>query len=589
MICRKLVLIFLGVMLLCFGCGKKNVKPNILLITIDTLRRDHLGAYGYHRDTSPFIDSLAKKGVMFKHAITPVPQTAGSHASILSSLHPLTHNLVINGSKMPDNVQSIAEVLKANGYYTIGTVAVGILRSDKNFSQGFDSFSDRWEKEEHLDSKFPLPERTAKSVNESLFKQIDEYDSRHRDKPLFIWVHYFDPHGPYYDKKDITFKRKRREKDPRGVDLYDKEILYTDRHIRALHGYLETKGITGQLVTCITADHGEQLGEHGYKYGHADFYSENTYVPLIFHGFRVPENRVIDTYVSTMDIGVTLLGMAGLGFDYPTDGMDLVKIIEKPDAFQDRKFLVVGSLKYARSLQLLGYPYAFILNFDYHYKYWYLSFKNASAIAGENFKPLRPDDIKSKGKEIIFSVPHKFEKGRNYAVLRLDIPKNDGLALKVKVKPFLYTDRVKLIGQNRKISRLEVIYPVTVLDDIRFYFRPRGNTTFTNPRYAFMKGNQFPGDAAFDRKIENKLYKHLITPRKKKRKNEFYDLAADIEMEQNRLDTGKFKPTIIKYKKMIYDAFTYYSRKKDRLLRGMLEQKDLTPEDKKMLESLGYL
>jgi len=128
------------------GCGKKEPgtdnKPNILLITIDTLRRDHLSCYGYPRHTTPFIDSLAQEGIRFEHTLTPIPITSGSHASILTSLHTVTHKVNFNGLSLNEKFKTIAEVLQKNGYYTIGTIATYILKAKYHFSQGFTSFSD---------------------------------------------------------------------------------------------------------------------------------------------------------------------------------------------------------------------------------------------------------------------------------------------------------------------------------------------------------------------------------------------------------------------------------------------------------------
>ncbi len=143
---KKWMVLLLMFILFFPSCGKRGIKPDIILITIDTLRRDHLGAYGYPRQTSPFIDSLAKKGVIFKKVVTPIPATSGSHASILTSLHPLTHQVTANALPLSSNVRTIAEVMKANGYYTIGAVAVKILSRKYKFSRGFDSFSDKWDK-----------------------------------------------------------------------------------------------------------------------------------------------------------------------------------------------------------------------------------------------------------------------------------------------------------------------------------------------------------------------------------------------------------------------------------------------------------
>lgn len=233
------------VVFLTASCGsKKYDKPNILLITVEAMRPDHLGVFGYQRDAAPFISSLAKEGLVFKRVVTPQPLTSGSHAAILTSQHPLTVNVTIEGRVLPDNAQTIAEVLQKNGYYTIGTVAVNKLSKEKNFGQGFDSFSDTWEK--NPNDKFKGSERRiAQSVNDSLFQQIAQYqaDEQNKKKPLFIWVHYYDQRAPISNWDSITFEKKlpgEMEADKR-IKRYDKELRYTDNAIQALYKYLEEK------------------------------------------------------------------------------------------------------------------------------------------------------------------------------------------------------------------------------------------------------------------------------------------------------------------------------------------------------------
>lgn len=582
-----LVLLVILVILLFVSCGRDKVKPNILLITIDTLRRDHLGVYGYPRETSPFIDQLAGNGVMFRNVITPIPLTAPSHASILTSLHPLTHHVTANGVKLNYRVQTIAEVLKDNGYYTIGAVAMGSLTTNRNFSQGFDSFSDQWEREEHISRT--LVERTAPAVNKSLFKQIEQYDSKHRNKPLFIWAHYYDPHRPYYSHKHINLKTPIEKGKPKIINQYDKEIRFTDEHIKKLYNYLEKKGMTQRLVTCITADHGEQLGEHGYTGGHMDFYSETTYVPLVLHGYGIPQNKAIDTYVSTMDISVTLLGMVGLDFDYATEGNDLKRLLKKPGTHLKRKFLIMGTPKWARSLQLVEYPFAYIINFDYHYKYWYVSYQYTPRFNENRFKPLYKEHMEIKYKSIVISLPYVLNRGRSYVVFRADILQNEGLSFKIKVKPFLYTKKVTVPGPPVKIEHLEIVYPVTILDQISIPFVLKGNTRINNSRYAFITKNESPKKTKFTGKIENRIYQALMTQRKEKQENEFFDLSTDIKMEKNQITVKKFKPKIMNYKKLIYTVFKYYCKKNYRLLKGTDENIELTAEDQRILKTLGYL
>jgi hypothetical protein len=589
------ILTALVLALLLISCGgekyDKNIKPNILLITIDTLRPDHLGAYGYHRETSPFIDSLAHKGLMFKHAITPIPLTAGSHASILTSLHPLTHDLTMNGSKLNDKVQTMAEVLEKNGYYTIGAVAVGLLTRKKNFSQGFVSFSDHWAKDPALTRHLPTPERTAQSVNESVCKQLDDYlaNPAHNTKPLFIWVHYFDPHHPYYNKDYIKFKTKPPKGLPKGVNKYDKEIRYTDDCLKELYSYLEQKGLTRQLVTCITADHGEQFGEHGYTYGHADFYSETTVVPLIFHGYGIPGKKAIDTYVSTMDIGITLLGMANLKFAAPTDGIDLLNHDNQTPQtypYPERKFLIIGNPSYARSLQLLGNPFSYILNFDHHYKYWYISGENDVFGDESLFKPIAEKEIKRKGNTMLVSLPYSQARGLNYAVLCADFKENKGLVVNIKVLPYLSTGNHKI---SPTLKSLYIIYPVTVLDRLKVTLKAKPGTQLDNFRCGFIPARQFPPNIKVEHKIKNRIFNDLLTLRKEKPQDEWFDLAKDFKMENNLVEEEKLKPSIINAKKIIYAVFNYYYQQKNKLLQGTNQETQLSKEDKQMLKTLGYL
>ncbi|MCP5053839.1 MAG: sulfatase, partial [bacterium] len=505
------------VMILFSSCGGKSKivdKPNILLITVDTLRRDHLGVYGYPRETSPFMDKLAKEGVMFKHVVTPQPQTLGSHASILTSLHPLTHGLIFNSLRLNQKVRTLAEELKENGYYTVGTVSTVILSRKRHFSQGFDSFSDQWEKDpEH---KFEgNSQRTGQSVNRSLFRQINEYRSHHSDKPLFIWVHYYDPHRPYIGRDHITFQNKLPgdKETNENILKYDQEIHYTDKAVEELYRFLETKDIARRLVTCITSDHGEEFGEHGAMGGHNDFYAETTHVPLIFHGTGIPGNQVIDTYVSTMDIGVTLLGRAGTAFGYRTEGIDLLKGISGNSSKLPgkRKFLVIGTQKFARSLQLIGAPFSFILNLDRHYVHWYVSTLSPNGpsmpVIEKRLEPVPVKNIQREGRKLTVSLPRLRAKGLNYIVVRWEVenktPGKSKLTVKMETYPNFQTNpaHVPVVPRTTDSYRpqtVEVIYPVTIVDRLYLEVKEGAGAAVTNPRVAFISAKE--GIAPLDRK-----------------------------------------------------------------------------------------
>lgn len=591
---KVLLVIGLCMIVLFFPNCKKEVKPNILLITIDTLRRDRLGCYGYSLDTSPFIDRLAGEGVLFKNVTTPLPFTAPSHATILTSLHPLTHQVLRNASALNPGIETITEVLKENDYYTMGAVAVKHLTGKYNFSQGFDSFSDKWDpnirdwkgEPKHFMGNF---RRVAKSVNMSLKEQIENYRGKHKNKPFFIWVHYFDPHYPYIDREEIVLNVK----DKKWIK-YDKEVRYTDNYIRKLYRFLEENGLTEKLVTCITADHGEQLGEHGFGAQHYDFYSETTFVPLIFHGFKIPKNKIVRELVSTMDIGVTLLKLVNLDYKKPTDGIPVLKADGKPAAIPKRDQLIIGHLLYVRSLQLISFPYSYILNFDFFYKSWFFSGK--TILLEDRFKQI-PDkwvEVKHFDKKsyyelrITFPYAYAFGKGLNFTGLRFDVEKNNSVYVGCKLniskwsKPFNIDDKTKIAT---------LFFPVTAADRLTVYIGYKKGAKVANLRYAFLPKKEFSNYAPSCKEIENKkIFEELRTLRKYKSSDELYNLDSDIRMTKNLLKRKKKPGKVVEEgKRKIYRFFDYYLRNKKKIIGIGKPERDLTEKEKEMLKSLGYL
>jgi hypothetical protein len=578
-----LVQFVLLVPLLFYSCSRDKVKPDILLITIDTLRWDRLGCYGYPLDTTPFIDQLAKEGVVFKHAVTPIPITDASHASILTSLHPVTHQLLRNASELNPGFETTPEVLKENGYYTIGAVAVRMLGGKYNFSQGFDSFSDQWDPDikdwKEVVKDFPgESQRVAKSVNKSLKEQIENYQEKHKNKPLFIWVHYYDPHYPYIDRQDIVLNVKRKQ-----WIQYDK-----------VYRFLEEKGLTQKLITCITSDHGEQLGEHGYGAQHSDFYSETTFVPLIFHGNKVPKNKVIEEFVSTMDIGVTLLELVNLNFKKPTDGIPLFKTNGEPATIPNREQLIVGDLFRVRSLQLISFPYSYILNFDFFYKSWFFSGK--ILVPEDRFKKI-PDkwvEVEHVDKKscyelrITFPYAYTFGKGLNFAGLRFDVEKNNSVSVGGKLNISKWS---KPFNIDNKTKTATVFFPVTAADRLTVYIGFKEGAKVANLRYAFLPKKEFSNYAPSCKEIENKnIFKELRTLRKYKSSDELYNLDSDIQMKKNLLRRKKYpRKLVVEGKRKIYQSFDYYLQNMKKIIGEGTPERDLTEKEKEMLKSLGYL
>ncbi len=574
------------------GCRKKEIKPNILLITIDTLRRDRLGLYGYPLATSPFIDQLAKKGLVFKNTITPIPLTDGSHASILTSLHPLAHGVIRNCSKLDDNIETIAEVYKKNGYYTIAAVSIFHLHGKYNFCQGFDSYSDSWDCNIKYNKR---GQRVAQSVHESLIGQIEDYLEKHKDKPLFIWAHYFDPHTPYINRKEILFKPENKALEPADEKKemrirYAKEIRYTDNYIKKLFRYLEDKGLANKMVACITADHGEQLGEHGHFARHIDFYSETAFVPLFFSGFKIPGNKIVKEYVSTMDIGVTLLRLANLNFEKPVHGKNLLDSKKNPEVVTNRDFLIIANPRRTKSIHLIDVPFSFILNFDSLYKYWYISTKPALPV--DKLEPVPGKTFyfkyikKSDSQRISIDYPYKIRKGLHLGVLRFDVKRNKGFSVGYMVRPGKVTTRFTF--KDKKTVTITAYFPVTPLDKLTCFIDKKKETEITNINFGFIPENEFLKYRP-EIRVKSNIFSTFKSPRKYKKYDELYDFSSDIKMEKNLLDTGDYTHKIIEWKKKIYEFLNFYRQEEKKMLGETRAKESLTQEEKEMLKSLGYL
>ena len=175
------------------GCSPSSseVQPNILLVTVDTLRADHLSSYGYPRATSPNIDKLAANGIRFDRPVVQWPKTGPSFASILTSTYPKDNGIVRKiGIRLPDRFRMLAEILQRQGYATHAVVANGALASDFNFDQGFDSYLETWK----IDASTGDDPNGAEAVTRKAETVINTLDPA---KPFFLWVHYLDPHFPY--------------------------------------------------------------------------------------------------------------------------------------------------------------------------------------------------------------------------------------------------------------------------------------------------------------------------------------------------------------------------------------------------------
>ena len=295
------------------GCGADETGPdrtNLLLITIDTLRADALGAYDPQRTHSPRLDALAAEGVLFEQCLTSSPSTLPSHASILTGLHLYAHGVRSNqGYTLPPEARTLTEVLRAEGYVTAAEVATTVIERQKGLAQGFGRYRDVFSPGVTLKAalkrsggeteRLTFPERDAADITGHGIRFLRE----HRDTPFFLWLHYFDPHAPYLPPAEFA---GRFPESP-----YHAEVAYADQQVGRVVDALQALGLADRTLLIVTSDHGEALGEHG-EGTHSFFVYDSTMrVPLLFWGAGVPRGRRIGPLVRSVDIAPTALDLLG--------------------------------------------------------------------------------------------------------------------------------------------------------------------------------------------------------------------------------------------------------------------------------------
>ncbi len=262
--------------LIVLGCGGEP-RPNLLLITIDTTRADHLGCYGYPRPTSPNLDALASEAVRFERCFAHVPITLPSHASILSGTYPSFHGVRDNGRfVVRDDLLTLAELLGGEGYATAAFVSAFVLDSRYGLDQGFevydDSYAAEWSEEQLRDARIYNQMVTDRSADQTTGRAL-AWLRESAAEPFFMWVHYYDPHQRYAPPHpyDQLFHDSP----------YDGEIAFMDDQIGELLAAFRRRGQWENTAVVVTADHGEGLGQHGETTHAALVYDSTLEVPLI--------------------------------------------------------------------------------------------------------------------------------------------------------------------------------------------------------------------------------------------------------------------------------------------------------------------
>lgn len=283
--------------------------PSVLLVTIDTLRADHVGAYGAAFAATPTLDALAREGVRFEKAIAASPLTLPSHASILSGLLPPRHGVRHNGVyKLPADVESVAQRFQQAGHTTAAIVGSIVLASRYGLDRGFDLYDE--DMADRRASATGYPERGADAVSARALAFLDA-----TPRPFFLWIHYYDAHAAYHPPEPFASRFRDRP--------YDGEIASVDAALGLVVERLRAQGRLEETLIVATADHGESLGEHGERTHGYGLYDATLAVPLVIRGPGIPQGRVVRGVVSTVSIAPTLLAAAGLPSFATSDGLDL--------------------------------------------------------------------------------------------------------------------------------------------------------------------------------------------------------------------------------------------------------------------------
>jgi arylsulfatase A-like enzyme len=314
----RIVGLVLGLPLLFAACerGKEaeRPRPNVLIVSIDTLRADHMGCYGYPRPTSPNIDAFAARSTVFEQVASSSTWTLPSMTTLMTGLSMSAHNCDHLGSRLDPSYTTLAELLRDAGYDTKLVASHLFLGAPYGLQQGFT----------HVDTSVVQEENdiTSQDVSALGLEWLRQKSAVHDGVPWMLWLHFFDPHAPYLAHAGVS--------EAFGVDSdldrYDGEIAYTDRYVGALLDELGRSPLAQDTIVVLVADHGEEFGEHG-NFGHGyALYEECVRVPLILHVPGMQPRRVVDV-VPTVDLLPTLLDLCRVPLRHEVEGQSVVPLL----------------------------------------------------------------------------------------------------------------------------------------------------------------------------------------------------------------------------------------------------------------------
>ena len=349
---KRTTIYLLAVLLLGLAAGLgwvllRDTRPNVVLISIDSLRADHLGTYGYERDTSPNLDALAREGVVFENAVSTTTWTLPAHISMMTSLYPDIHGVQKGRMALSEQAALAPEILQLAGWATGGIVSGPFLGAHFGYARGFDHYDDQTISfKNHTASHKGI---TSPVVHE---EAVEWLETRPEDKPFFLFLHYWDVHYDYippppfdtlfdpdYDgqmtgERFFGNKGFRPGMNPRDRDhivaLYDGEIAFVDSYLGKIFEDLKDRDLWDDTLVIVTSDHGDEFLEHGRKGHRQNLYQSTLQVPLVM---KLPRGRWagqrIASRVGIIDLPPTILEIAGLESPPEFNGRSLVSLMEK--------------------------------------------------------------------------------------------------------------------------------------------------------------------------------------------------------------------------------------------------------------------
>jgi len=363
------------------GCRSADppapARPDVLLITLDTLRADHASAYGYARPTTPRLEEVARDGVRFATAYAPMPTTLPSHASLMTGLLPRALGLPKNGVAFTHPAPTLAETLGAAGYRTAAFVSSFVLDRSFGLARGFGTYDDQFVRDAcksygqqwegfQLEGGFCRRGAATREQAERWLEQngylgsagATAGDVSGTPPPYFLWIHLFDPHDPYEPPAAEAELLPPLEQDPtdlqKQIAAYDGEIRYTDDQVGRLLDRLRAAGRLDDTLVIVVSDHGEGLMDHGWMHHGAMLYEEAVRIPfLVRWPARLPRGRVVEEPVQLADVVPTLHALLGLAPPAQAfDGVSLRGALEGTGTLDPQRPIFLQRRTYDREVEL---------------------------------------------------------------------------------------------------------------------------------------------------------------------------------------------------------------------------------------------